>query len=132
MNLPHAKQPAAPASHDAREDQWRHRTRHYPPAFQEAYVRYMGRGDAAQLPLLATGLLEHHVEGVTAEWIAERGDNLNLQTDLGTDSIALAEVAFAAEELFDVNLNNEELSSLKTLRDLADIIERKHAADGHV
>lgn len=87
----------------------------------------MAENDASQLPLLATGLLEHHVECVTAEWLAERGENLNLQTDLGADSIALAEVAFAAEELFDVNLNNEELSSLKTLRDLAEIIERKRA-----
>jgi len=127
VNVSNANAPSAetPATQEA---QWRHRTRHYSPAFQDAYVRYLGQGDASQLPVLAKGLLELHVETVTAEWLAERGDRLNLQTDLGTDSIALAEVAFAAEELFDIKINNEELAQLRTLKDLENFIETKRQA----
>jgi len=107
--------------------EWRHRARHYPPEFREAYIQFQATGDRSQLGRLAAGLLEHYVEGLSAEWIAERGGSLNLHRDLGSDSIALAEVAFAVEELFDIYMTNQDLSELTTLDDLADFIERKRA-----
>lgn len=106
---------------------WRHRARHYPEAFQEAYIRFQSTGDRAVLGTLAAGLLEHHVEEISSEWIAERGEALDFRTDLGSDSITLAEVAFAVEELFDIHMTNKDMASLHTLNDLANFIERSHA-----
>ncbi len=102
--------------------------RHYSPDFQDTYLRYMQTGDHSCLSTLGLGLLEHHVEELSPEWLAEHAATLNLRTDLGTDSMTLAEVAFAVEELFDVTMNNQELSELETLDDLANFIERTRNA----
>lgn len=112
---------------DAQEAQWRHAARHYSPEFQDAYVHYQLTGDRAVLGVLAAGLLEFHVEHISREFIEERGESLNLKTDLGADSIALAEVAFAVEGLFGIHMTNEDLIGLETLHDLGDFIERRRA-----
>ncbi|WP_269537571.1 acyl carrier protein [Cerasicoccus fimbriatus] len=119
-----------PAPTDTATDQeavWRYRARHYSPDFQNAFVRFMSTGDRSCLSTLALGLLEHHVEDLSKEWLAAHAETLNLRTDLGSDSMMLAEVAFAVEELFDVTMNNQDLVELENLNDLANLIEQKRA-----
>nr|WP_234043783.1 acyl carrier protein [Cerasicoccus arenae] len=88
----------------------------------------MQTSDRACLRTLADGLLVHHIDDVSAEWIAQQGENLNLKTGIASDSITLAEVAFAIEELFEVSMNNQDLAEMETLHDLANFIERKRSA----
>lgn len=51
-----------------------------------------------------------------AEW--------DLQTDLGMDSIALAEAAFIVEDLFGVRLDNATLQAIRTVGDLRKTLAR--------
>ncbi|WP_309387029.1 acyl carrier protein [Cerasicoccus frondis] len=129
MNTTNAKQAPDTERHTEEEAIWRQRARHYTPAFQDAFVHYMTTGDRSCLVPLSIGLLEHHIEDLTPEWLAKHAASLNLHNDLGADSMLLAEIAFAVEELFDVTMNNQELGKLVHLNDLADLIEQKRVVN---
>lgn len=51
--------------------------------------------------------------------------NANLVDDLGADSVDHLEIAFALEEQFDVEISEDELHEIKTVRDVVEGITRK-------
>ena len=50
-----------------------------------------------------------------------------LEDDLGIDSLDAVELALALEELFGVKIPDEELSEMKTVKDIVDCMDRNRA-----
>lgn len=57
--------------------------------------------------------------------------NANLELDLGADSLDAAEILFAIEEEFDIEIGDEEAPEIKTVGDAVKTVERylRDAAD---
>ena len=57
------------------------------------------------------------------------GDDIKLESllneDLGVDSLDAVELSLDLETEFDVEISDEELASLKTVKDIVDLIEAK-------
>lgn len=49
----------------------------------------------------------------------------NIVEDLGADSLDIVEMLMAIEENFGITVSDEEAMTLKTIRDVADFIEKK-------
>ena len=49
--------------------------------------------------------------------------------DLALDSLAMFEIVFELEECFGVELDEQELAAMKTLRDLVESVEKKLAGE---
>jgi len=49
----------------------------------------------------------------------------NLQHDLGLDSFAAVELAYAVEEEFSIKVTDQELAGVKTIGDLVEAIRKK-------
>lgn len=49
----------------------------------------------------------------------------NIVEDLGADSLDIVEMLMAIEENFGITVSDEEAITLKTIRDVADFIEKK-------
>lgn len=49
--------------------------------------------------------------------------------DLALDSLAMFEIVFELEECFGVELDEQELAAMKTLRDLVESVEKKLAEE---
>lgn len=56
---------------------------------------------------------------------AELPDGANLRTDLDIDSITIAEVVFLIEDIFKIEIPNEELTSIQTVGELKSFVSRK-------
>ena len=54
----------------------------------------------------------------------EIGEDLDIQEDLGADSLDVVEMLMAIEENFGLTIPDEDIFEIKTVRDLIDYIER--------
>ena len=52
-------------------------------------------------------------------------EDTNIVEDLGADSLEIVDMLMAIEENFGITVSDEEALTLKTVRDVADFIERK-------
>ena len=52
-------------------------------------------------------------------------ENTNIVEDLGADSLEIVEMLMALEEKFGITVSDEEALTLKTVKDVAEFIERK-------
>lgn len=50
-------------------------------------------------------------------------DDTNIMDDLGADSLDVVEVLMAIEEHFGISVPDEDVATLKTVRDIADYVE---------
>lgn len=51
-------------------------------------------------------------------------DDTNIMEDLGADSLDIVELLMAIEENFGITVPDEDVSSLKTVRDIAEYVEK--------
>ncbi|MGH8582605.1 MAG: acyl carrier protein [Gammaproteobacteria bacterium] len=49
----------------------------------------------------------------------------DVPADLGIDSVGMVEIAFSIEDIFEVELRNDELRGIRTVKDLATLIDGK-------
>ena len=101
--------------------------RHLPAAAREAFGRFQAEGDPATLDLVVFAILEDFVPHTPAGPLAGLPGDTRLIDDLGFDSLAITEVVFMAEDLFGINISNEEIVQVRTLDDLRGFIRRKVA-----
>lgn len=52
-------------------------------------------------------------------------EETNIVEDLGADSLEIVDMLMALEENFGINVSDEEALTLKTVKDVAEFIERK-------
>lgn len=69
------------------------------------------------------------VKNALVESLNIDGDDIKLENllneDLGVDSLDAVELSLDLETEFDVEISDEELASLKTVKDIVDLIEAK-------
>jgi acyl carrier protein len=98
-----------------------------PPAIQAAYAQFQANGDPAGLDAVVLAILGDFIPRDPVRPLAELPGTTMLIEDLGFDSLAITEVVFFAEDLFGINITNEEIVRVRTLDDLRGFIRRKVA-----
>jgi acyl carrier protein len=99
--------------------------RHLPAAARAAFERFQSRGDVTELDPVVLAILEDYIPRTPVQPLAELPGSTRLIDDLGYDSLAITEVVFFTEDLFDINITNEEIIQVRTLDDLRDFIRGK-------
>lgn len=101
--------------------------RHLPASAREAFAVFQATGDPATLDPVLHAILEDFIPRPPAVPLAELPGDTMLIDDLGFDSLAITEVVFFAEDLFGINISNEEIVRVRTLADLRGFIRGKVA-----
>jgi acyl carrier protein len=101
--------------------------RHLPPAAREAFERFQTSGDSADLDPVIFAILEDFVPKSVAKPMVDLPGETRLMEDLGYDSLAVTELVFFTEDLFRINISNEEIIKVRTLDDLRGFILGKVA-----
>ncbi|HZZ20493.1 MAG TPA: acyl carrier protein [Opitutaceae bacterium] len=99
----------------------------FPSAVLEAFERYRATGDTNAV---------HEVVLAAVEDYAPPGqpsstpltDGTRLIEDLGYDSVAVAELVFFLEDVFDVTISNEDILRVRTLGELRTCVSQRLAS----
>jgi acyl carrier protein len=101
----------------------------FPPDVQEAHARWLAQRDPAALDAVVLAIVAYHrprrEPGAASQPLP---DSAQLIADLGYDSLALAEIVFFVEDLYQVSISNEELKTLDTVASLRAYVRTKVAA----
>ena len=101
------------------------RIRRLPEAAQAAFRKFRASGDVDALDPLIFAILENYAPRKPTQPLADVPGTTLLMDTLGFDSLAITEIVFFTEELFDITIANEELIRVRTLDDLRELIQRK-------
>jgi acyl carrier protein len=103
----------------------------FPSAVREAHARFLATGDAAALDVVVLAiLLDYQPAHIRAASTDVPPDSARLLGDLGFDSLALAEIVFFIEDLYNVSISNEELVRIGTVGELRAFVRVKIASAG--
>ena len=102
--------------------------RHSSAEVREAYARWQTAGDSAAADAIVAAVVRDHVPDKARRASLILDDRQALAADLGFDSMALTEMVFAFEDLFQVTITNSEIVGLRTLGDLRAFVRHRLAA----
>ena len=88
------------------------------PATREAAREFRRTGDPGSLPVIIDGLIEHYVEPGARAKLARGDDSLRLAEDLAIDSLTMLEIVSLAEDVLQINIDNEEIRPFRTVGDV--------------
>ena len=94
----------------------------YEPAVREAFLRFRAAGNVADVQTVVLAMVREHLPKPSDAPIT---DGQRLIEDLGYDSLAVAEVVFAFEDLFGLRIETGEIMTLDTVGSLKAFIARK-------
>lgn len=95
---------------------------------RDAACAYRRTRNAAHLPTIIEGLIEHYTEPGSRAKLRGACDGLRLVEDLGIDSLTMLEIVFLAEDVLQVSIDNEELRPFRTVGDIKRFIASKLAS----
>lgn len=91
----------------------------FPVPVREAHTRWVDQHDPAALDAVVLAIVAfHRPHRAAALHHGDLPDSARLIADLGFDSLALAEVVFFVEDLYQVTISNADLKSIHTVADL--------------
>jgi len=99
----------------------------FPAEVRAAYHQFRATGDATAVQLVVLSAVREHCPRKTtlaAEDSAATA-GLRLVEDLAYDSLAIAELVFFLEDLFEVSISNEEILAIATVGELRTFVARK-------
>lgn len=117
-----------PAANPARPSAQDDRIKHLSPEAQAAFQQFQTEGNPTVIDPLVLAILEDFIPQTPAMPLAQLPGTTRLIDDLGFDSLAITEVVFFTEDLFGINITNEEIIQVRTLDDLRGFIRAKLAA----
>jgi acyl carrier protein len=98
----------------------------FPAEVLEAYQRYRTQGDSGAVEaVVIAAVVDYRPSGSAPA--ASVTDGTRLIEDLGYDSVAVAELVFFLEDLFDVTLTNDDILGVRTIAELRSCVNRKLA-----
>lgn len=95
------------------------------PATYYAACKYRQTGCKDALRTVVIGVVERFVDRDLRSKLLSAPEQLSLTQDLGLDSLTLMEIVMLAEEVFPLDVSNEELSRLRTMADIQGFLEEK-------
>ncbi len=123
MESPRPSSPAKARPLTEQED----RIKHLPAEARAAFHRFQADGDPAGLDPVIFAILADFIPRNSKVPLADLAGDTRLIDDLGFDSLAITEVVFFTEDLFGINITNEEIMQVRSLDDLRGFIRRKVA-----
>ena len=89
----------------------------------EATLEYKETKSPHLVPKIVSGIIHKFLEEENQVLLAGGStEDLRLQEDLGMDSLTMLEVTCATEQILGVRVDDENLSSFKTMGDIKDFI----------
>jgi acyl carrier protein len=102
--------------------------RHFPAEVREAYLRFKTARSESDADLIVLAVVRDHLPNKALKAETSFGDELQLIADLGFDSVAITEMVFFLEDLFQVQIGNEEIMRVRTIGDLRNFVRKKTSA----
>lgn len=100
----------------------------FPSAVRDAHARFLATRDVDALDVVVLAIIrDHQPAEARANTPAVPPDSARLMEDLGFDSLALAEIVFFIEDLYQVSVSNEELMTIPTVGALRAFVRTKVA-----
>ena len=100
----------------------------FPLETRDAYRRYRATGDAAAAQLIVlSAVREHCPRKILLSDDPAQIASLRLLKDLGYDSLAIAEIIFFLEDLFEVSIRTREIQPIATVGELRAFVAKKLA-----
>jgi acyl carrier protein len=98
----------------------------FPAEVLEAYQRYRTHGDGSAVEsVVIAAVIDYRPSGLGP--VASVSDGTRLIEDLSYDSVAVAELVFFLEDLFDLTLTNDDILGVRTIAELRGCVNRKLA-----
>jgi acyl carrier protein len=98
----------------------------FPPEVLEAYERFRTKGDTGAVQqVVIAAVMDYRPSG--APPANDVSDATLLIEELGYDSVAVAELVFFLEDLFDLTISNEDILNVRTIGDLRACVGQKLA-----
>jgi len=94
----------------------------YEPGVREAFLRFRATGNVSDVQTVVLAMVREHLPKPSDAPIT---DGQRLIEDLGYDSLAVAEVVFAFEDLFGLRIETSEIVQLDTVGSLKAFIAKK-------
>lgn len=101
--------------------------RHFPAEVGAAYRRLRENGDPAAIDLVVRAVVRDHIPN-PAKRAEDFGGATPLVDGLGFDSVAISELVFFFEDLFQVAISNEDVLRVRTVDDLSAFVRSKLAS----
>ncbi len=96
----------------------------FPAAVLEAFQRYRTKGDSGAVEeVVLAAVIDYSPPGPGRG--AGVSDATRLVEDMGYDSVAVAELVFFLEDLFDLTIDNEDILAVRTIGELRACVFRK-------
>lgn len=102
--------------------------RHLPEGARAALRGFQASGRVGDLDPLIVAILEFYAPRSPARPLAELPGTTRLMEDLGFDSLAITEIVFLTEDVFEIRITNDEILAVRTIGDLRSFIHTKVAA----
>ena len=94
----------------------------YKPEVRDAYRRFRDTGEVEAVQIVILAMVRDHLPKPSDSPIT---DELRLIEDLGYDSLAVAEVVFAIEDVFALRIETSEIMQISTVGSLKQFIAKK-------
>jgi acyl carrier protein len=99
----------------------------FPAEVLQAYQRYRDSGDAGAVDaVVIAAVIDYRPCG--AGPAPAVSDETRLFEDLGYDSVAVAELVFFLEDIFDLTIANDDIVEVRTIGSLRECVTRKFKA----
>ncbi|MBC7369578.1 MAG: acyl carrier protein [Undibacterium sp.] len=101
----------------------------FPADVRAAYRCYRATGDAAAVQVVVLSAVREHCprQPTLGSDDSAATINLHLVDDLGYDSLAIAELVFFLEDLFEVSICTQEIQAIGTVGELRGFVAQKLA-----
>lgn len=96
----------------------------FPPHVVQAYLAFAGNGDLQNLDTVVLGVLQFYLATKPTDPLEALPGTTRLVEDLGCDSLSMMDMVFMVESLFDIKIDDTELTKISTLDDLRAQIRR--------
>ena len=101
----------------------------FPPGIATAYVAFAETGTPERLDEVVLGVLQNYLATPPAEPLERLPGTTRLLEDLGCDSLAIVDMLFLVESLFDIKISDEEMARVTTLDALREHFRKKVLGD---